>query len=136
MVCPDQSVNSLVYMFADNAKCFRQISDPPDSVYLQGDLHQLESWKDTWNLKVNVTEEISSYAIFCKASYLPVKLHSRWSVSETLSTSLVHKDLGVLISPGMIIITISVTSRAYKELSILCRCFNSLNSSLPKRTLW
>ena len=55
---PQSVVNSIVYMFADDAKCFRQISNPPDSVYLQRDIHQLESWKDTWSLKFNVKKSL------------------------------------------------------------------------------
>ena len=65
---PQYVINSLVYMFADDAKCFRQISNPPDLAYLQRDLHQMESWKDTWNLKFNVKKSLFWLCDFLQAT--------------------------------------------------------------------
>ena len=40
---PQSIKDSLVFLFADDAKCFRQISSSFDSFLLQSDIHQLEA---------------------------------------------------------------------------------------------
>ena len=55
---PQSIKDSVVFTFADDAKCFRQISSPLDSVLLQGDIHQLEGWKDQWSLRFNIKKSL------------------------------------------------------------------------------
>ena len=40
---PQSIKDSLVFLFADDAKCFRQISSSFDSFLLQSDIHHLEA---------------------------------------------------------------------------------------------
>ncbi len=44
-------VNSPVYIFADDTKLYRQISNNNDKLKLQQDLDSLQIWSDTWLLK-------------------------------------------------------------------------------------
>ena len=43
---PQSIKDSLVILFADDAKCFRHISSSFDSFLLQSDIHHLEMLKD------------------------------------------------------------------------------------------
>ena len=47
---PD-GVKSDVYLFADDTKIFRNITDWEDKEILQDDLENLENWSNTWLLK-------------------------------------------------------------------------------------
>ena len=47
---PD-GIKSDVYLFADNTKIFRNITDGKDKEILQDDLENLENWSNTWLLK-------------------------------------------------------------------------------------
>ena len=40
-------------MFADDTKIFRLVSSYKDAIELQEDIHQLEKWSDTWQLRFN-----------------------------------------------------------------------------------
>jgi len=110
--------DSLVFLFADNVKCFRQISSPADSTLLQCDLYHLEGWRDAWSLKFSIKKS------------LIVQFSTKFSTFQSnyvldgqcLSTSSAHKDLGIIMSSDL---SWSdhydyVTSAAYRELSVLC----------------
>jgi hypothetical protein len=47
---PD-GIKSDVYLFADDTKIFRNITDGEDKEILQDDLENLENWSNTWLLK-------------------------------------------------------------------------------------
>ena len=63
-------------LVANDAKCFRHISSPLDSVLLQGDLHQLEGWKDQWSLRFNIKKSL--VVQFSATSHSQVKLPFRY----------------------------------------------------------
>jgi hypothetical protein len=46
-------VESLVQLFADDVKLFRQTSTPEDCTTLQSDLDKLEKWAEDWKMKFN-----------------------------------------------------------------------------------
>ena len=46
-----EMVESATYLFADDAKIFREIREENDEKMLQADLDSLQSWSDTWLLK-------------------------------------------------------------------------------------
>jgi hypothetical protein len=45
-------VESSTYLFADDTKIFREIREEKDEKMLQADLDNLQSWSDTWLLKI------------------------------------------------------------------------------------
>jgi hypothetical protein len=47
---PD-GIKSDVYLFADDTKIFRNITDGEDKEILQDDLENLDNWSNTWLLK-------------------------------------------------------------------------------------
>jgi hypothetical protein len=50
---PD-GIKSDVYLFADDTKIFRNITDGEDKEILQDDLENLENWSNTWLLKFHL----------------------------------------------------------------------------------
>ena len=86
---PQSVKDSFVLLFADDVKCFRQISSPIDSVLLQGDLHHLEGWKEAWSLKFNFKK-----SLVVQFSAMPLTSHSSQSNysldGQCLHSSSVH----------------------------------------------
>ena len=50
---PDSAKNSILAMFADDAKRFRRIVDINDCMSLQNDLDELYQWSKYWKLNFN-----------------------------------------------------------------------------------
>ena len=50
---PDSAKNSILAMFADDAKCFRRIVNIDDCIALQKDLDELYRWSNYWKLNFN-----------------------------------------------------------------------------------
>ena len=50
---PKAANHSTVPMFADDRKCYRQITQPRDRYLLQDDLNSLRQWSMTWDLNFN-----------------------------------------------------------------------------------
>ena len=50
---PSAASHSIVPMFADDSKCYRQISHPRDRDLIQDDLNSLHQWSQTWDLNFN-----------------------------------------------------------------------------------
>jgi hypothetical protein len=50
---PNAAKHSTVPMFADDSKCYRQITQPRDRNLLQSDLDSLHHWSSTWDLNFN-----------------------------------------------------------------------------------
>ena len=55
---PDYITNSLLYLFADDTKCLKTISDPADSIKLQDDIDSLNHWSEKWSLLFNHTKVV------------------------------------------------------------------------------
>ena len=131
---PQSIKDSLVFLFEDDAKCFRQISSSFDSFLLQSDIHHLEAWKDAWSLKFNVKK-----SLVVQFSAKPLTSESNYFLdNQCLHNSSVHKDLGIFMNSDL---SWSehysfIISKAYRELSVLRRSFNPLNSSSTKKTLY
>ena len=114
---PQSIKDSVVFTFADDAKCFRQISSPLDSVLLQGDIHQLEGWKDQWSLRFNIKK-----SLVVQFSAKPLRSKSDYFLDgQCLPNSSVHKDLGILMKSDLTWSDhySSIISKAYRELSVL-----------------
>ena len=50
---PDAANHSVVPMFADDSKCYREIAKPLDRNQLHADLNSLHEWSYTWELDFN-----------------------------------------------------------------------------------
>ena len=111
-------------MFADDDKCFRQISNSFDSFLLQRDIHHLEAWKDAWSLKFNVKK-----SLVVQFSIKPLTSESNYFLdNQCLHNSSVHKDLGIFMNSDL---SWSdhysfIISKTYRELSVLRRSFNPI----------
>ena len=94
---PQSIKDSLVFLFADDAKCFRQISSSFDSFLLQSDIHHLEAWKDAWSLKFNVKK-----SLVVQFSAKPLTSESNYFLdNQCLHNSSVHKDLGIFMNSDL-----------------------------------
>ena len=83
------SVLSSIYLFADDAKVYRNISSNDDPPTLQHDLQQLEKWSERWQLRFNSNK--------CKVMHLG-RQNPRQNYTmggTTLVTTTSEKDLGV-----------------------------------------
>ena len=61
-----EMVESATYLFADDAKIFREIREENDEKMLQADLDSLQSWSDTWLLKFHSNQcKVMSVANKC-----------------------------------------------------------------------
>ena len=85
------SVLSSIYLFADDAKVYRNISSNDDPPTLQHDLQQLEKWSERWQLRFNSNK--------CKVMHLG-RQNPRQNYTmggTTLATTTSEKDLGVYV---------------------------------------
>ena len=68
---PDAANHSVVPMFADDSKCYREIAKPLDRNQLQADLNSLHEWSYTWELDFN-PKKMCCDAIFSRERSRPV----------------------------------------------------------------
>ena len=95
---PD-AINSQVYMFADDTKIYRPISDNSDSSTLQADLNCLQDWSEKWlirfhpqkckSMELGKSIEVTDYIM--RSSSGPVTLDRVGS----------ERDLGVILDPSL-----------------------------------
>ena len=91
---PDYVSISLLYLFADDAKYLKTITDPADSIQLQNDIISLCCWSEQWSLFFNPTKIIQ------------ISFKSNLQTSYTIGTSSItkvesHKDLGIILSSNL-----------------------------------
>ena len=68
---PDHISNSLLYLFADDTKCLKIISDPADAILLQDDINSLNYWSEQWSLLFNPTKIVQiSFKLNLQTSYI------------------------------------------------------------------
>ena len=92
---PD-AVSSNIFMFADDTKMFKGITNDADRILLQSDIENLVKWSTKWKLPFNSTK--------CKIMTLVHnQVTSKYTMAYTESTvtviakSFLEKDLGILI---------------------------------------
>ena len=83
---PDYVSNSILYLFADDAKYLKTITDPANSIQLQNDINSLCRWSEQWSLLFNPTKIIQ------------ITFKSNLQTSYTIRTPSItkvesHKDL-------------------------------------------
>ena len=113
-----------LYLYADDAKLFRQILDESDVAFLQNDLTNLQSWLDKWLLKLNINKcKVVSYG-------RRIEFISDYCLkSDNILHSLDHldsiKDLGVLFDSKLKFDQhiIEKVNKAYSVLGLIHRPF-------------
>ena len=124
---PDNITNSLLYLFADDTKCLKTISDPADSIKLQDDIDSLNHWNEKWSLLFNHTKVVH------------VSFRSHLPTSYTIGTSSItkvesHKDLGITLSLNLSWDALydHIIAKAYSILGLLRRTFSPQNPTRSK----
>ena len=102
-------------MFADDTKIWRTIKDDTDSIWLQQDLDNMESWCQEWLLKLNPSK--------CKVMHIGHKVKSGYYITEEEATRKLdetteEKDLGVYLTDDLKA-TLQCTKAASKATSVL-----------------
>ena len=131
-----QSVRlSSMLLFADDAKCFRPITDPSDCSLLQDDLVRLLDWSNKWKLHFNISK-----CALVRFSYgTPISPASSYCMGDQDIVALdCLRYLGVLISDDLSWSAHYdlLCSRAYKILGLLRRVFNNVFAIAAKKHLY
>ena len=72
---PDSAKNSILAMFADDAKCFRRIVNIDNCIALQKDLDELHRWANYWKLTFNSSKcKVISFT----RNLNPDRLNDKW----------------------------------------------------------
>ena len=128
---PDYITNSLLYLFADDTKCLKTISDPADSIKLQDDIDSLNHWSEKWSLLFNHTKVVQ------------ISFRSHLPTSYTIGTSSItkvesHKDLGITLSSNLSWDAHydHIIAKAYSILGLLRRTFSPQNPARSKKQLY
>ena len=131
---PDSVKNSMLLLFADDAKCAKHVSGPFDCALLQDDLNSLHFWSCKWNLTF---KEIKCVLLRC-CSKGATTLTTYSLNSKDIQVQDTHKDLGVIISDDLSFSAHykHVTSRAYRVLGLLRRTFTPTANVKEKRLLY
>jgi len=88
-------IDSLLFMFADDTKLFREIKNQDDNAHLQQDLDELSNWSEKWKLKFHPGK--------CSVLHLG-KTNKKTSYElngQVLQASSSEKDLGVQIDDDL-----------------------------------
>ena len=114
----DIITNLLLYLFADDTKCLKIISDPADSIKLQDDIASLNHWSVKWSLLFNHTKVVQ------------ISFRSQLPTSYTIGTSSItnvesHKDLGITLQSNLSWDAHydHIIAKAYSILGLLRRTF-------------
>ena len=90
---PDSAV-SQVRLFADDCLLYREINTFQDHITLQQDLKNLESWADTWGMRLNATK--------CYILSINNKSNFRYSLNNTILKEVPNNPyLGILPSQDL-----------------------------------
>ena len=94
---PEVIRHSLFLLFADDAKCARQICSQSDSSELQEDLDSLCEWSVVWKLKFKVPK-----CVLLRCCTHGAAIESTYTLNDNeVSVREVHHDLGVIISSDL-----------------------------------
>ena len=133
---PDIVLSSKVLLFADDAKCFKPISDNSDSLQLQEDLNRLAQWSSTWSLPFNDSK-------CCTLTVSPRRHKSQTShryqlFNTPLCMQTEQNDLGIIVRSDLKwrAHQQSAISKAYKVLGLLRRTFTSVGCPQAKKVLY
>ena len=96
-ISSDLSPDTILPLYADDAKCCRVISSQSDSDILKEDLRSISNWSDIWNMKFNLKK--------CKHLCITKKRNPIMTTyqlgSNEISLSKEEKDLGIIITHNL-----------------------------------
>ena len=119
---PDR-VNSMIKLFADDAKLFRAIENIDDYTSLQDDIDRLHKWSIDWQLPFNVSK--------CKIMHMGKKNpeHTYTMNDIELETVKLENDLGVTFDIDMKFQQHinKMVAKANSRVGIVRRCFSRLD---------
>jgi hypothetical protein len=126
---PDE-VRSLIYLYADDSKIFREVNTVYDKEALQKDLDYLTGWELTWQLRFNVEK--------CKVMHLGGDKNNQFNYSLNhvrLDKTTLEKDLGVWMSNDLAssLHVLKAVSKANQILGLIRRSFTYLDCKLMKQ---
>ena len=90
---PSSVSSSLLYIFADDTKCLKHITDLGDCLALQQDINLLTSWSVRWNLSFNAMECVNLRF----SAGLSVD-HPYYICGQPLARKWSYRDLGIIMS--------------------------------------
>jgi len=121
---------SNVYLFADDAKLFRHISDISDNMKLQTSVDSVKAWSDRWMLKLNYNK--------CKVVSFGRRTSNdfRYSISDgqesfTLARDVKINDLGIILD-GRLSFSDHVqckVNKCFSLLGLLKRNFKNISTT-------
>ena len=94
---PNETTHSKTPMFADDSKCYRQITSTDDEQLLQRDIKSLQEWSVKWELSFNV-QKCSMMRFTRKKNVMPAEYHL---ANEEIKCVNIQKDLGIFISDDL-----------------------------------
>ena len=96
---PSSVFSSTLYLFADDTKCLKRISNVGDSVALQQDLNLLNEWSKKWNLFFNAMKCVS--LSFCSSPSVSQSRPTYRINSQTVDHVEHYKDLGIVLTHNL-----------------------------------
>ena len=93
----DESISSMVRLFADDCVIYRIIESLEDSLCLQRDLNTILDWTRKWQMQLNIDKCV---VLRCTRSLFPITLDYK---SDDISLKVVkqYKYLGIILHEGM-----------------------------------
>jgi hypothetical protein len=122
---PNAAKHSTVPMFADDSKCYRQITQPRDRNLLQSDLDSLHHWSSTWDLNFN-TKKCAALRFSRRKTSAPTQGYVL-NQKPILKFAATQNDLGILVSNDLKWSShvINIVAKANRMLGFLRRnCFH------------
>ena len=121
---PNAAKHSTVPMFADDSKCYRQITQPRDRNLLQSDLDSLHDWSSTWDLNFN-TKKCAALRFSRRKTSAPTQGYVL--NQKPIKFAATQNDLGILVSNDLKWSShvINIVAKANRMLGFLRRnCFH------------
>ena len=133
---PSSVFSSTMYLFADDTKCLKRISNVGDSVALQQDLNLLNEWSKKWNLFFNVMKCVS--LSFCSSPSVSQSRLTYRINSQTVDHVEHYKDLGIVLTHNLSWESHYeyILSNGYKMLGLLRRTFSNVGCVQAKKVLY
>jgi len=128
-----EAISSIIHMYADDTKLFRQVDDEIDRKKLQEDLDRLALWANEWQLKFNV-EKCKVMHIGLKNEKVKLTMSDGTKRSELQETEL-EKDLGIWFNNKLTSqdqVTLAV-NKANQILGLIRRSFTYMDAQLMKQ---
>ena len=95
---PDAANHSVVPMFADDSKCYREIAKPLDRNHFQADLNSLHEWSYTWELDFN-PKKCAAMRFFRKKG--PDQSQNYYLNNQLIKLRTSQSDFSILVSNNL-----------------------------------